>query len=297
MNELKEIYDRITFLRKKGTKMKEMAERVHLTPSMFSAMYSTVLPAFFKNIEKGMNEDEALDEALIWVNNLSKKKLLGSIPQMKQELFRMEVTVNEKPNARNPFLDELEQNARQSVNHIANYSGIYLSYSLSSSTNDLKIEPYLIAPADDGSHIEVGHTNAHGTTHWGFGLMNGTNHLYLTFNESQPPQLSMFYICLKLPLFDRPPFLRGLYQCFDYNFNPIARRILMVRQTESTDRHEFLQLQGTLKTYDELNENELLYYNYTCREGDFIRLCNIPTPKMTLDDLALEKKIIELTMK
>ena len=38
MNELKEIYDRITFLRKKGVKMKEMAEQTQLTPSVLSAM-------------------------------------------------------------------------------------------------------------------------------------------------------------------------------------------------------------------------------------------------------------------
>lgn len=75
MNELKEIYDRITFLRGKGIKMKEMAEQAQLTPSVLSAMYSTVFPAYFKNVEKGMDDNEALDNALMWVNNLSKKKL------------------------------------------------------------------------------------------------------------------------------------------------------------------------------------------------------------------------------
>ena len=43
MNELKEIYDRITFLRGKGIKMKEMAEQAQLTPSVLSAMYSLSL--------------------------------------------------------------------------------------------------------------------------------------------------------------------------------------------------------------------------------------------------------------
>ena len=295
MNELKEIYDRITFLRKKGVKMKEMAEQTHLTPSVLSAMYSTVFPTYFKNVEKGMDEDDALDNALVWVNNLSKKKFLGSLPQMKQELFVMDVAVKEKSDGRNPFLDELEYNANRSVNYIANYSGIYTSYSLSSSTDDLKIEPYFIAPTENGSHIEVGHTNAHGTTHWGVGLMNGMSHLYLAFNESQSPQLSIFNICLKLPLYDRPPFLRGIYQCLDYNFNPIARRILLVKQTDDTNRQKFLQQQGVLKSYEELDETELLYYDSTCREGDVIRMCNIPIQKMSMEDLALEKKILELT--
>lgn len=73
MNELKEIYERITLLRQKGVKMKEIAEQTHLTPSVLSAMYSTVFPTYFKNLEKGMDDREALDNALIWVNNLSKK--------------------------------------------------------------------------------------------------------------------------------------------------------------------------------------------------------------------------------
>lgn len=295
MNELKEIYDRITFLRGKGIKMKEMAEQAQLTPSVLSAMYSTVFPAYFKNVEKGMDDNEALDNALMWVNNLSKKKLFGLLPQMKQALFAMEVVVKEKPDSMNPFLSELEHNARQSVNHITNFSGIYTSYSLSSNTNDLKIEPYFIAPAENGNYIEVGHTNAHGTTHWGFGLMNGMSHLYLVFNESHAPQLSMFNICLKLPMFDRPSFLRGIYQCFDYNYNPIARRILLVKQTDNAERSKFLQQKGNLKSYDELSEIERLYYSYTCREGDVIRMCNIPTPQMTTDDLTLEKKILELS--
>lgn len=52
MEELKVIYDRVTFLRQKGVKMKDIAERAGMTSSVLSAIYSTVLPAFFKNAEK-----------------------------------------------------------------------------------------------------------------------------------------------------------------------------------------------------------------------------------------------------
>ena len=44
MEELKEIYERMTFLRQKGIKMKDMAERAGFSPSVLSAIYSTVLP-------------------------------------------------------------------------------------------------------------------------------------------------------------------------------------------------------------------------------------------------------------
>ena len=161
-------------------------------------------------------------------------------------------------------------------------------------SRSLKIEPYLIAPAENGNYVEVGHNNAYGVTHWGTALMNGFNHLYLMFNENPSPQLSLFYICLKLPMYDRPPFLRGLYMCFDYNYNPVARRILFVKYSDSIARDEFLKLKGELKAPEVLDEKEKAYYDYTCQAEDIIRMCNIPSPRMTEEDLIVEKKILSL---
>ena len=295
MKDLKEIYERIAFLRQKGVKMKEMAEQANMSPSVLSALYSTVLPAYFKGIEKGADEDAALNEALMWVNNVSKKKLLASLPQLKSSLLAMEVTPKVyETSAANPFLSTLEANMRESVKRITPLSGIYQSYSISSSNRSLKIEPYIILPSENGNYVEVGHNNAYGVTHWGVVLMNGINHLYLTFNENQAPQLALFQICLKLPMYDRPPFLRGLYMCFDYNYNPVARRILFIRVSDSLARDEFLKLKGELKAYEVLSEKERVYYEYTCQPEDIIRMCNIPSPTMTEEDLTIEKKILNL---
>lgn len=296
MDELKQIYERITLLRQKGIKMKEIAGQTGFSPSVLSALYSTVLPAFFQNQKKGMNNEEALDQALVWVNNISKKKLLGSLPSLKASLFAMQV-IPKVPTGENdnPFLAELEANMRETLSWIANYSGIYISYSLSSTSQAMKVEPYLIAPAEKGNYVEVIHNNVYGTTHHGAALMNGTNHLYLAFNEHKTPQLALFHISLKLPMYDRPPFLRGVYTCFDYNYNPIARRILFVKVSESVARDEFMKLKGQLKTYDQLDEKEKRYYQYTCQPEDIIRICNIPSPTMSEEDLDMEKKLLTIS--
>ena len=295
MEELKEIYERMTFLRQKGIKMKDMAERAGFSPSVLSAIYSTVLPAYFKNLEKGMSEEEALHNALVWVNNVSKKKLLGSLVRLKDSLFSTDYQAKAvHEDTRCPFLAQLENNMQETMGRIFNFSGIYTSYSISSGSRSLKIEPYLIAPSESGNYVEVGHNNAYGVTHWGTALMNGFNHLYLMFNENPSPQLSLFYICLKLPMYDRPPFLRGLYLCFDYNYNPVARRILFVKHSDSVARDEFLKLKGELKALEALDEKEKMYYDYTCQAEDIIRMCNIPSPRMTEEDLIVEKKILSL---
>ncbi len=295
MDELQEIYDRITYLRKRRVKMKDMAQRSGIIPSVFSALYSTVLPIYLKNREKGLDREQALDDALIWVNNVSKKKLLSMVSPLKETLMTMDAPPIEnliKP-AGIPFLAQLEQVSRQTLRQAANYHGIYLSYSVSSSTPSLKIEPYLIAPSENKSFLEVGHRSAYHNTHWGMAFMNGMNHLYLTFNESRFPQLALFHICLKLPMYDRPPFLRGIYTCFDYNYNPIARRILFVKVSDSIDRHTFLSLEGKLKTEKELTEEELSYYHYTCGKTDALRMYNIPCPSMSLADLEEEKNLMK----
>lgn len=294
-DDFKYLYDRISFLRNKKVKMKEMAERCGISPSVFSAIYSTVIPNYLKNIKEGKDSKDALDEALIWVNNVSKKRLLGSIADMKTALQTLKPDVMpEADTQRNPHLSMLRQAMADTGKVILNYTGIYTSYSISSSKIAMKEEPYLIVPAEGGQYVEVIHNSVYNSTHHGYALMNGLNHLYLTFNELQYPQLALYNICLKLPMYDRPPFLRGVYTCFDYNYNPVARRIVFVKKSESIDRDEFMKIKGRLVTESELTDEEKPYYQYTCGKTDIIRLSNIQQPQMTPDDLQEEKRSLGL---
>lgn len=265
MDDLKEIYERIKFLRGKGVKMKEIAAQTGFTPSVLSALFTTVMPEYFKNKDKGMPEDEALDGALVWVNNVSKKKLLGQLDKMKAALFAMDAAPKAASgDADNMHRDIIAHAMKGAVDCCTAFSGMYMSYSVSSSSNAMKMEPYLITPSADGGYVEVVHNNAYGSTHHGFTLMNGLSHMYIMFNENRPPQLALFSICLKLPMYERPPYLHGIYTCLDYNHNPIARRILFVKASDSTSREDFLNAKGCLKQYEELDDRERLYYKYTC---------------------------------
>ena len=294
MDDLKEIYERIKFLRQKGVKMKEIAEHTGFTPSVLSALFTTVLPEYSKNLGNGLPEDEALDNTLAWVNNVSKKKLLSSLGSMKAALFSMDAAPRHADSGRdNGFIETIGREMRGAVALASNLSGAYISYSVSSSSSAMKIEPYLIVPSEGGDYVEVVHNNAYGSTHHGFALMNGLTHVYIIFNENRPPQMALFNICLKIPMFDRPPFLRGLYTCFDYNHNPIARRILFVKASDSLSRDEFMKMRGCLKQYDELDDEERIYYDYTCGKEDTVRMRDVPAPRMTVEDLAAEKELLK----
>ena len=62
MDELTDIYKRIEYLRNNGVKMKEIADRVDMAPSVLSALYSSVLPAYI-DLLKTRTPDEALEIA------------------------------------------------------------------------------------------------------------------------------------------------------------------------------------------------------------------------------------------
>ena len=93
MNELPEIYRRIEYLRNKGVKMKEIADHTNMAASVLSSLYSSVLPTYIGCIKKGNNEEEALDYALSQVNNVSKKRLLGNLKELKEQLYALEPAV------------------------------------------------------------------------------------------------------------------------------------------------------------------------------------------------------------
>ncbi|WP_148371508.1 hypothetical protein [Bacteroides bouchesdurhonensis] len=292
MDELTEIYKRIEYLRNSGVKMKEIADRVDMAPSVLSALYSSVLPAYIDFL-KTRTPDDALDEALALVNNVSKKRLLNNVSSMKLLLLEMEPEQQSETDG-NPLVKLFGMEMKESIQDVYNYSGIYLSYSLSSSTDSLKIEPYMICASENSEYVKVGMINAYKSVHWGGGIISNHQNSYLMFNERDLPQFALVTIYLQLPHYEFPNMLKGLYLCLDYNHNPIARRIVLVKQSDSTDINEFLKMEGKLVSKGELTPELEVYYNYTCQEGDYIKTCTVPSPKLDETDLEREKKMLKI---
>lgn len=51
--------------------------------------------------------------------------------------------------------------------------------------------------------------------------------------------------------------LKGLYLCLDYNRNPIARRIIFIKYSDSTNMDDFLELKGAIIPKEELTEEQI----------------------------------------
>ncbi len=292
MNDLQEFYKRIEYLRNNGTKMKEIADWVGMAPSVLSSLYTTVLPAFFDSA-KTMPEEEALDQSLSLVNNVSKRKLLSGLEDTLNRLDELEPTALH-PQKGIPFIDSLNEEIALSARKISNICGLYTSYSLSSSSDCLKCEPYIIALSENKDHIRIGRLNAYDEVQWGIGVNGDPQNFYCMFSESPVPPLILVTLYLQIPMFKTPRQLRGLYLGLDYNRNPVARRILLIKESESTDTEEFLSMKRGLIARKDLTPEQQSYYDYTCQTGDYIKMCTVPSLRMDESDLIKEKKMLAL---
>ena len=289
--QLIELYDRLRHLRDEGVKMKDIAAKIGWTPSVLSALSATVLPAFYAELKKGVGFDEALNEALANVNNLSRKRLLGELDMLHRAV--MEFNPPHEAAVVHPFLRTLKRGTGNSSARENNLEGMYMSYSCSSSMKALKAEPFYFTDSEAYDCMAVGRKSVHNSLREGIGIVRKQQMLYLVFNAFQEPNFSLVTVYLQLPFLEKIKFLKGLYLVPDYNMNPIARRIVLMKRSDVYDPEEFSRMEARLIMPDEFTEEETLIYNYTCGETDYIKMCTLPSPKLDLRDLQAEKKLLE----
>ena len=108
------------------------------------------------------------------------------------------------------------------------------------------------------------------------------------------PQFTLVTIYLQIPFFRNPRQLRGLYIGLDYNRNPVARRILLIKKSDCTDTEEFLSMESGLIQKEDFTSEQQAYYDYTCQTGDYIKMCTVPSLQMDESDLVKEKTMLSL---
>ena len=273
--------------------MKDIALFTGVSPSVLSALYATVLPTFAAQVgEKGF--DKALDEALSQVNNLSRKRLFGLLDDLHARLQELlERFSSSTPGKMHPFLNFLREATAASVGKLGNLKGIYMSYSCSSSVRALKAEPFYFALSDDGRSLVVGRKSIHGSIREGIGIVQERQIMYILFNAFREPDMSLVTVYLQLPFLENIRYLRGLYLVPDYNKNPIARRIVLVKLGNDCSPEAFERVEAGIIMQEQFTEEQERIFDYTCNRTDYIKMCTLPSPKLDLRDLQAEKKLLD----
>ena len=95
-------------------------------------------------------------------------------------------------------------------------------------------------------------------------------------------------------MIEYPDFLKGIYLTHDYNRNPIARRIILIRQGDEIPLDEFAKLRTEVIPKEKLTEEQQTYYAYTCEPGDIIKSLMLVSPEKSLEELKREKQMLKL---
>ena len=287
MDRLILLYEQMKKLREIGVRMKDISEETNIASSVLSSLYSSVLPVYVNLRSNGEDPEKSLDQALQQVNNVSKRKLLGCLDALYEKVCHID-------NGR-PFLDDIEKEAVKYLPNAGVYTGLYLAYSSSSFSDGLKVEPYMIASITDGDTMpKVYSQSMSGEYYTGVGLFSPFQIGYLMFNEQKRLQLALKVVYLQLPIIEYPNILKGIYLTHDYNRNPIARRILFIRQGDEIPLEEFANMRTEVIPKALLNNELIDYYNYTCEEGDVIKSMMLVSPEKDLNDLKREKELLKL---
>ena len=295
MDRLILLYEQMKKLRETGVRMKDISEETNIASSVLSSLYSSVLPVYVNLRSNGEDPEKSLDQALQQVNNVSKRKLLGCLDALYEKVCHIDARfINTNNNGRR-FLDDIEKEAVKYLPNAGVYTGLYLAYSSSSFSDGLKVEPYMIASITDGDTMpKVYSQSMSGEYYTGVGLFSPFQIGYLMFNEQKRLQLALKVVYLQLPIIEYPNILKGIYLTHDYNRNPIARRILFIRQGDEIPLEEFANMRTEVIPKALLNNELIDYYNYTCEEGDVIKSMMLVSPEKGLNDLKREKELLKL---
>ena len=294
--QLLAIYKRLGDLRHNGVKMKDIAAGLDIAPSVLSALYASVLPVFASSVDR-LGFDAALTEALANVNNLSRKRLMDMLDGLYRHVTTFRPSAEAASGPLSVFLKSLEKLSETSAARIGALEGMYMSYSCSSSVRTLKAEPFYFTPAKEGNGLIVGRKSVHGAIREGIGIIQERQILYLLLNAFQYPDFSFVSVYLQLPFLERIHYLRGLYLVPDYNKNPIARRIVLVKLADRYLPDKFKEIEARLIPKEEFSDMEKSLFDYTCGVEDSIKMCTLPSPKLDLRDLRGEKELLSFYAK
>ncbi len=288
------LYGRLMRLRAAGVKMKDIAHAAGLPSSVLSSLYSSVLPAYLALLAEGTAPEEALDTAIRNVSNISRHRLISSIDGLDAGISGIEAALDKSHDTSSSMLAGLVSAAGRYLRESQAYAGLYTGYSFSAHPGCMKAEPYMITRAAEGDTAQRAYSrNVDGNSIEGTCIFSPYQTGYMLFNEHRNMQFALKTVYLRLPVMSFPHYIKGIYLTHDYNCNPIARRIILVREGDEIPFDDFQRLEARVIAEEDLTGDLKAYYDYTCQRGDIVRSMIFTSPGKGVEDLLREKDILD----
>jgi predicted transcriptional regulator len=233
-------------LKQAGYKKKDIANVLDIPAPVLSSLLKTVLPSI-SQIDTGIpikEIEEVVADAFLMVNNLSRTKIVKRLPADIVTLTNLLDNMDFKRHEKSSYLNFIRHQAEFSYNYISQYfQGVYYFYYLSSDTDQLKAEPFMIKPNIVERIVEVYKGNEQSSVRcFGIALLNNNHTINMQLAENHESPEEYMQILLSLPFIRQVEYLRGIFSNLNFARQPIARKVVLLKISDQSDYDFFNSL-------------------------------------------------------
>jgi len=226
-------------LKQAGYKKKDIASVLDIPAPVLSSLLKTVLPSI-SQINTGVSDEEIeaiIADAFLMVNNLSRTKVVKRIPKDILILTNLLENNDFERNEKSSYLNFIRQQAEFSYNYISKYfQGIYYFYYISSDTDQVKADPFMIKPNIVEKIVEVYKGNEQCSVRcFGIALLNNNHTINMQLAENHESPEEYMQILLSLPFIRQVDYLRGIFSNLNFARQPIARKVVLHKISDRCD--------------------------------------------------------------
>ena len=233
-------------LKQAGYKKKDIANVLDIPAPVLSSLLKTVLPSI-SQIKPGTGEKEAeafIADAFLMVNNLSRTKIVKRLSSDIVILTNLLENEDFNKKDKSSYLNFIRQQGEFSYSYISKYiQGVYYFYYLSSDTDQLKADPFMIKPNIVEKIVEVYKGNEQSSVvYFGIALFNNNHTITMQLSEKHPSPEEYMQIVVSLPFIRKVEYLRGIFSNLNFARQPIARKLVLHKVSDQCDTEFFHSL-------------------------------------------------------
>lgn len=277
-------------LTREGFKQKDIAKKLKIYPSAYSAMVNIIFPKIAQLSSKSgsVSIEKRVSASFKLVNNVSERKVRQYIDDYLEILQNFQQQENETPQyfSATQRLQHLIQNSP--VDILKELQGIYDCFYVSSFGYKVKREPFMIKLNASKQFLEVKKGNALSPATYS-GFLYKTNEHLLTIQLFEDGTIHkdhfLIHLCLPPSYTDSFDFLKGISISMANSFFPISRKIILKRISQTVNYEDYEALETIFFEKEQSADHKIVKYLY---ENELIEYVPIPRPNYDESDLQKE---------
>lgn len=249
-----------------------------VTPDILSTLCSDILPACMASLGRKRSRRSSLSLTLTRIGGISGGHLLNGLTDVGRLLFDLRPTRNRT--GAGPFVRVVATRVRHSIRRICGCDKDCLDCDLSSSYRYLGIRPCLVRTSRSGACIGIARVDTCGAARQKIKLFGGRRGKCVFFGRHRSPRVTLFDVCLRLPVCSFPPFLGNLCLDLSCGEGPVTHHVLFMGRKSDASVRRFLRLGKRLIPLSGLARLRGGCCSCAYRRKSYVHAYVIPSPRL-----------------